>query len=158
MLQGSWWRVSGLVGALLHAGASNVVMSLWPVPEKVRADLVERFYRGIDGGPVAGEALRRARLEMSGRHPYPAAWAGWVCVGGGRMMAGRIKEYRGAGRRPAPRESSGRVTQTGSMEVTRPLSANCSTYNSARSSQVESKTERPLWCDSHILWVASARM
>ncbi len=83
MLQGAWWRVSGLVGALLHAGTRNIVMSLWPTPENVRAEMVERFYAGIREGKSPAESLRRARLEMSRQHPYPAAWAGWICVGGG---------------------------------------------------------------------------
>jgi tetratricopeptide (TPR) repeat protein/CHAT domain-containing protein len=83
MLQGAWWRVSGLVGALLQAGARNVVMSLWPVPEPIRTEMVERFYRSITEGKSPAESLRRARLEMGRRHPYPGAWAGWICVGGG---------------------------------------------------------------------------
>ena len=83
MLQGAWWRVSGLVGALLQAGVRNVVASLWPVPEPIRAELVERFYRGIAEGKTPAASLRRARLEMGQRHAYPGAWAGWICVGGG---------------------------------------------------------------------------
>ena len=83
MLQGSWWRVSGLVGALLHAGARNVVMSLWYVSEKLRAEFLELFYRGIAEGQSPAASVRRARLEMAARHPSPLAWAGWVCVGAG---------------------------------------------------------------------------
>ena len=84
MLQGAWWRVSGLVGALLHAGARNVVMSLWPVPEKVRAEMVERFYRGITEGQSPAASLRRAGSRWAGgtrirpRGPAGSAWGGGI--------------------------------------------------------------------------------
>src|SRR5262245_7646114 len=50
-----------------------------------------------------------------------------------------------------------RFFQAGSRVTVTPRPANCSTKSSALSLWVVSTRDRPQWCDSHILWVASAR-
>ncbi len=74
----------GLTRAFLHAGASRVMASLWSVPDRATAELMERFYRALwrDGlSPPA--ALRRAQRSMLAVHRWsaPHQWAGFVLVG-----------------------------------------------------------------------------
>jgi CHAT domain-containing protein len=76
-----WSRVSGLVNAFVHAGARNVVLSLWRGPEATRQELVLAFYRELEQGRCVPEALRQARQAVRARHPEPRHWAGWVCAG-----------------------------------------------------------------------------
>lgn len=71
--------------AFLAAGASRLVISLWPVHDKITAELMVRFYQHMLGTqPVTpAAALRAAQLEISAnpsrRHPY--YWAGFVLQG-----------------------------------------------------------------------------
>ncbi|MFL6291424.1 MAG: CHAT domain-containing protein, partial [Thermoanaerobaculia bacterium] len=80
-------RGEGLVGlthGFLHAGASQVVASLWPIRDRASAELMQSFYRSMlrDGlRPTA--ALRAAQIEMlnqrTKRDPY--FWAAFVAQG-----------------------------------------------------------------------------
>ena len=74
-------EVRGLVNAFVHAGARNVVLSLWRGPEATRQELVLAFYEQLEQGRSVPEALRQARLSVRARHPEPWHWAGWVCAG-----------------------------------------------------------------------------
>ena len=58
-----------------------MVFSLWRAPEAVRRELVLALYEQLARGVGVAEALRKARSEIRSRHPEPANWAGWVCVG-----------------------------------------------------------------------------
>jgi len=79
--------VAGLSTAFLAAGVPAVVATLWPVEDRVTADLMSRLYDQLARGRSAAEALRRAQLEVRGRpatrHPY--YWAGFVLVGDGSV-------------------------------------------------------------------------
>jgi CHAT domain-containing protein/Flp pilus assembly protein TadD len=55
--------VYGLRRAFVLAGARNLVMSLWPVSDKITRDLMERFYRAYEDGASAADALRTAELD-----------------------------------------------------------------------------------------------
>jgi CHAT domain-containing protein/Tfp pilus assembly protein PilF len=80
-------RGEGLVGlthGFLHAGASQVVASLWPIRDRAAAELMQSFYRSMlrDGqSPTA--ALRSAQIEIwkqrTWRDPY--FWAAFVAQG-----------------------------------------------------------------------------
>jgi CHAT domain-containing protein/tetratricopeptide (TPR) repeat protein len=73
----------GLVQAFLEAGASRVVASLWPVPDRATAELMERFYQALAEGQAPAAALRRAQLDLR-KIPgfeHPSRWAGFVLVG-----------------------------------------------------------------------------
>lgn len=80
-------RGEGLVGltqAFMYAGASRVLVSLWPVNDEATAELMARFYRHLllDGlSPAA--ALARAQLSISreARWQAPYYWAGFVLQG-----------------------------------------------------------------------------
>ncbi|HVG10932.1 MAG TPA: CHAT domain-containing tetratricopeptide repeat protein [Thermoanaerobaculia bacterium] len=80
-------RGEGLVGlthGFLHAGASQVVASLWPVRDRAAAELMQRFYRAmLRDGQRPTAALRSAQIEIwkqrTWRDPY--FWAPFVAQG-----------------------------------------------------------------------------
>lgn len=73
----------GLTRAFLHAGARNVVATLWPVQDLATAALMERFYEGFAGEADPAKALAQAQrallAESATAHPF--YWAGFVAVG-----------------------------------------------------------------------------
>ena len=83
-------RGEGLVGlthGFFHAGASQVVASLWPVRDKASAELMQRFYRAMIRDHLRpAAALRAAQIEML-NHPDkriwkdPYFWAAFVVQG-----------------------------------------------------------------------------
>jgi CHAT domain-containing protein len=78
--------VLGLPRALLFAGASNVVMSLWSVSDEATAELMTRFYEEMtDRKRPPAQALARAKVSMleSERWSHPFYWAGFVFLGPG---------------------------------------------------------------------------
>jgi CHAT domain-containing protein len=74
----------GLARAFMYAGAPRVVASLWEVSDRVTAELMKKFYRGLlQEGLRPAAALRAAQLEMSqdSRWTSPYFWAGFVMQG-----------------------------------------------------------------------------
>ena len=77
--------VVGLTRAFLHAGATQVVASLWPVDDAATAELMRRFYEGMLGkrrlSPAA--ALREAQLAVRGQRRWQSSfyWAGFQVQG-----------------------------------------------------------------------------
>jgi len=82
----------GLSRGFLCAGASALVVSLWPVADISTALLMERFYARLASGETASSALRKAQLalrryeeERDGRRirPYshPFFWAPFCLLG-----------------------------------------------------------------------------
>ncbi|MET0553356.1 MAG: CHAT domain-containing tetratricopeptide repeat protein [Vicinamibacteria bacterium] len=74
----------GLTGGFLHAGARQVVASLWRVDDLATSELMARFYRRLlRDGRTPPAALRAAQREMAAdprwRDPY--YWAGFVVLG-----------------------------------------------------------------------------
>lgn len=80
-------RGEGLVGltrGFLYAGASMVVASLWQVPDRATATLMERFYDAhLRQGKSPTAALREAQLSIASeprwRDPY--YWAPFLAMG-----------------------------------------------------------------------------
>ena len=71
----------------MTAGARSLVMSLWKLPDRETADIMEGFYiRWLDGEEKAA-ALRDAQLaliaDLRARHgaAHPFFWAGFVLIG-----------------------------------------------------------------------------
>lgn len=56
--------IIGLARAFHYAGAPSIVASLWRVPDRSTASLMERFYRELDRGAAKDEALRAAQLAL----------------------------------------------------------------------------------------------
>ncbi len=74
-------KQAGFVRAFLGAGASGLVMSLWPVHDESTRWLMRGFYtRATRPGVEVPAALREAQLELRESSPHPAAWAPFVCV------------------------------------------------------------------------------
>jgi CHAT domain-containing protein len=71
----------GMGRAFQHAGARNVLMSLWRVEEKSTTRLTEGVFRRLREGAGAREALRAARREVrSGGYAHPFYWAPFVLM------------------------------------------------------------------------------
>jgi CHAT domain-containing protein/tetratricopeptide (TPR) repeat protein len=76
----------GLTRALLYAGASSVLVTLWSVSAVAALELMGDFYgrlRGKGGAKVEAEAvaLREAMLEMRKKREHPYHWAPFILVG-----------------------------------------------------------------------------
>jgi len=76
--------VIGLTRAVMYAGTSAAVVSLWNVSEQATKDLMIKFYEGLlkEGKPPAA-ALRQAKLKMlqEGKFGNPFYWAPFVLYG-----------------------------------------------------------------------------
>lgn len=75
----------GLTRALLYAGASKVLVSLWPVSDASTAGLMVDFYDELLAGTPQPEVLRRAKLRLLRRHleyAKPYYWSAFVLIGG----------------------------------------------------------------------------
>ncbi len=78
----------GLTAAFLSAGVPVVVSSLWPIDDRVTADLMRDFYSHLAHGEPVATALRLAQLAMarSKKYSHPFFWAGFTVVGDGSMV------------------------------------------------------------------------
>jgi tetratricopeptide (TPR) repeat protein len=73
--------VIGLSRALISAGTSSVIVSLWAVPDAPTADLMVKFYQNLDRTGNKAQALRSAMLETMQQHPNPRDWAAFTLIG-----------------------------------------------------------------------------
>ncbi|MEO0490815.1 MAG: CHAT domain-containing protein, partial [Cyanobacteria bacterium J06659_2] len=72
--------VVGLPRAFLAAGAENVVVSLWQVPDAATAELMVSFYQQLTQGQDQANALRNAMLTTQATYPDPRNWSAFVLV------------------------------------------------------------------------------
>jgi CHAT domain-containing protein len=86
----------GLSRAFLHAGAKQVVASLWAVDDWSTAGLMERFYQGFESGSGPARALAQAQrtLLAAPATAHPFYWAGFVVVGGGEVTGVNLQRGR----------------------------------------------------------------
>ena len=84
--------LASLSGALLAAGSSAVVASLWDVDDGATAVFMEQFYHQLERGHGAAEALRRAKLRLRAdpRWDRPSLWAAFVLVGDPEALEGSV--------------------------------------------------------------------
>ena len=75
----------GLGRAFLAAGASSLVMSLWPVEDRATSDLMTQFYQRLLSGDSKVQGLRAAQCSFLNREPvsyrHPYFWAAFRLVG-----------------------------------------------------------------------------
>ncbi|MBV9614633.1 MAG: CHAT domain-containing protein, partial [Ktedonobacteraceae bacterium] len=74
----------GLGRAFLAAGASSLVMSLWPVEDHATSELMQLFYRHLLNGNSRIQALRAAQCDLLHRdtlHASPYFWAAFRLIG-----------------------------------------------------------------------------
>ncbi len=75
----------GLGRAFLAAGATSLVMSLWPVEDNATTELMKLFYRYLLQGESKAQALCSAQRQLlqdtSFGHTHPFFWAAFRLVG-----------------------------------------------------------------------------
>jgi CHAT domain-containing protein len=75
--------VYGLRRAFVLAGTETLVMSLWPVSDRITRETMTTYYTGLRAGLGRGDALRQAKLAVLARaqwsHPY--YWASFIQSG-----------------------------------------------------------------------------
>lgn len=78
-------RGGGLIGmgrSLLAAGASGVVLSLWPIEDEISAQFMRIFYQYLGQGLLVTKALTQARLEILNQVSHPFFWSGFIYMEG----------------------------------------------------------------------------
>ena len=75
----------GLRAAIMAAGARNLLMSLWAVPDRSTMKLMKEYYNNIWKNKLSPAAALRAAqksvfAEVDGSLK-PVRWAAWVLVG-----------------------------------------------------------------------------
>ncbi len=74
-------EVHGFVRAVLGAGASSVMASLWLADDDTTTRVMDAWYRTrLARGPAA--ALRDALADVAADAPHPYHWAPWALIGG----------------------------------------------------------------------------
>ena len=71
--------VDGLPRALKIAGARNLLISLWKVPDAPTAEFMQRFYSNLFLGKLPAVALQDTQREMSSSYPA-SAWGAFILV------------------------------------------------------------------------------
>lgn len=71
--------VFGLQRAFKMAGAKNIIMSLWKVPDAQTSELFENFYKECFSGKSIKESFQVAQSKMKEKHS-PYYWAGFVLL------------------------------------------------------------------------------
>jgi CHAT domain-containing protein len=74
--------VYGLQRAFKKAGAQQIVMSMWSVPDEETVELMTEFYKYYLLNFDASKSLRLAQLNMIKKHPKdPFYWGAFVVMG-----------------------------------------------------------------------------
>lgn len=68
---------SGLNDAFFHAGAKNVLTSLWQVPDQTTEKLMTQFYAFLTSGESLEDSLYYAQNIIRQEKKFPYYWAGW---------------------------------------------------------------------------------
>ena len=74
------------VRGFFAAGASAVLMTLWPIHDKTAGILVASIYdlwqNGLSGAKqTLAEAVRAAQCRLMEENPHPIFWAPFILVG-----------------------------------------------------------------------------
>lgn len=83
---GKLFRGEGMMAlnrGFLYSGASNIVFSLWKIPDKHTSELMIEFYKQMISGKTYSESLRQAKLKMLSKEitARPRSWAGFLLIG-----------------------------------------------------------------------------
>ena len=71
----------GLARGFLYAGTPSLVVSLWTVNDRSTAQLMRRFYQGLQRGLSKARALQEAVVEVKADFPHPYYWAPFILMG-----------------------------------------------------------------------------
>ncbi len=73
--------VYGLQRAFKMAGAENLIMSLWKVPDASTAEFMQELYKNLFAKQSIAEAFNNAQTTMKNKYRNdPYKWAAWVMV------------------------------------------------------------------------------
>ena len=83
---GKLFRGEGMMAlnrGFLYSGASNIVFSLWKIPDKHTSELMVEFYKQQLNGKSYSESLRQAKLKLINdeKTARPRSWAGFLLIG-----------------------------------------------------------------------------
>ena len=71
----------GLTRSFIYAGASSVVVSLWPVNPISTKKLMLEFYAFLRNGKDKAVALQEAQKKLIDEYSHPYYWAPFTLVG-----------------------------------------------------------------------------
>ncbi|MGZ3609456.1 MAG: CHAT domain-containing protein, partial [Ktedonobacteraceae bacterium] len=87
----------GLGRAFLAAGASSLVMSLWPVEDNATNKLMKHFYEGLLKGESKVQALRVAQCHLMQdttlNYAHPYFWAAFRLVGDPAPLKSQVANF-----------------------------------------------------------------
>ena len=89
------FELAGFAKGFIHAGAQNLVASIWPSDDVGTQILMQRFYLHLASGSSSSEALRLAKLdliEMGGPIANPYYWGGFIHLGAPDTIATRASD------------------------------------------------------------------
>lgn len=83
---GKLFRSEGMIAltrGFLYSGGSNIIFSLWKIPDKHTSELMVEFYRQMISGKTYSESLRSAKLKLIKNEvtARPRSWAGFLMIG-----------------------------------------------------------------------------
>ena len=75
--------IVGITRAFIHAGARNLLVSLWAVYDQYASKMMVKFYQHLLAGESYANALRKAKLAMLNDPgtAHPAIWSSFVFLG-----------------------------------------------------------------------------
>ncbi|MBD3376330.1 CHAT domain-containing protein [candidate division KSB1 bacterium] len=75
--------LAALTRGFLYAGANNLLVSLWKIPDKSTSRFMPGFYRRLVEGADYAHALRAMKLEYIDREStaFPYYWSGFILIG-----------------------------------------------------------------------------
>ena len=83
---GKLFRGEGMMAltrGFLYSGTSNIIFSLWKIPDKHTSELMVEFYKQMISGKTYSESLRLAKLKLIENNltTRPRSWAGFLLIG-----------------------------------------------------------------------------
>jgi tetratricopeptide (TPR) repeat protein len=72
--------IMGLRRAFKTAGAKQLLISLWKVPDEQTSELMQLFYKGYIKGLSAHQAFQEAQYTMRKRYKNPYYWAAFLLI------------------------------------------------------------------------------
>jgi CHAT domain-containing protein/Tfp pilus assembly protein PilF len=83
---GKLFKSEGMIAltrGFLYSGTSNILFSLWKIPDKHTSELMVEFYRQMINGKSYSESLKKAKLKLIKNQvtARPRSWAGFLLIG-----------------------------------------------------------------------------
>ncbi|MCG5072643.1 CHAT domain-containing protein [Paraburkholderia tagetis] len=84
-------EILGFTRAFFYAGATSLIVSMWPVADESTAITMRTFYAQLSQGSEAIDAMRAAQLAVmkEPRFAHPFFWAPFDLMGGWRLSIAR---------------------------------------------------------------------